>query len=69
MNEEQIESFVENIDIHYFKHNLKPEQFIDILNKVCTISDNLGIPVHGMPEYTRQEEERLKEIKQDINDL
>jgi hypothetical protein len=22
-----------------------------------------------MPEYTRQEEERLKEIKQDINDL
>jgi len=48
---------------------LKPEQFIDILNKVCTISDNLGIPVHEMPEYTRQEEERLKEIKQDINDL
>ena len=69
MNEEQIESFVENIDIHCFKHGLKPEQFIDILNKVCTISDNLGIPVHEMPEYTRQEEERLKEIKQDINDL
>jgi hypothetical protein len=69
LNEEQIESFVENIDIHCFKHDLKPEQFIDILNKVCTISDNLGIPVHEMPEYTRQEEERLKEIKQDINDL
>jgi len=57
LNEEQIESFVENIDI------------IDILNKVCSISDNLGIPVYEMPEYTRQEEERLKEIKQDINDL
>ena len=69
LNEEQVESFVENIDIHCFKHGLKPEQFIDILNKVCTISDNLGIPVHEMPEYTRQEEERLKEIKQDINDL
>ena len=26
LNEEQIESFVENIDIHCFKHGLKPEQ-------------------------------------------
>jgi len=25
LNEEQIESFVENIDIHCFKHGLKPE--------------------------------------------
>ena len=48
---------------------MKPEEFINTINKVCIISDNLGIPVDEMPEYMTQEEERLKEIRQDITDL
>jgi hypothetical protein len=69
LNQEQIESFVENMDIHCFKSDLKAEEFISIINKICIISDNLGIPVDDMPEYMSQEEERLKEIRQDITDL
>ncbi len=57
------------MDIHCFKLDLKPEEFISIINKVCTISDNLGIPVDEMPEHVTQEEERLKEIRQHITDL
>jgi hypothetical protein len=51
LSEEQIESFVENIDIHCFKRDLKPEEFINIINKECTISDNLGIQVDGENFY------------------
>jgi hypothetical protein len=69
LNQEQIESFVENMDVHCFQHDLKSEEFISIINKICIISDNLGIPVDDMPEYMTQEEERLKEIRQDITDL
>jgi hypothetical protein len=69
LNKEQIESFVENMDVHCFQHDLKSEEFVNTINKVCTISDNLGIPVDEMPEYIRQEEERLKEIRQEITDL
>jgi hypothetical protein len=58
----------ETVLFHFYIH-LKPEEFINTINKICTISDNLGIPVDEMPEYMTQEEERLKGIKQDITDL
>ena len=45
LNEEQIESVIENMDVHCFKRDLKPEEFINTINKVRIISDNLGIPV------------------------
>jgi hypothetical protein len=69
LNEEQIESFMENVDVYCFYHDLKPEEFINTINKVSVLSDNLGIPIDEIPEYIRQQEERLKEIRQDITDL
>ena len=69
LSEEQIESVIENMDVHCFKRDLKPEEFINTINKVCIISDNLGIPVDGMPEYMAQEQEKLNKIRQEIIDL
>ena len=60
LNQEQIESFVENMDIHCFKSDLKAEEFISIINKICIISDNLGIPVDDMPEYLPYDPRRRK---------
>ena len=48
---------------------MKPEGFINTINKVSVLSDNLGIPIDEIAEYIRQEEERLKEIRQEITDL
>ena len=48
---------------------MKPEEFINTINKVSVLSDNLGVPIDEIAEYIRQEEERLKEIRQEINDL
>jgi hypothetical protein len=69
LNEEQIESLIEYVDVYCFCHDLKPEEFINTINKVSVLSDNLGIPVHEIAEYIRQEEGRLKEIRQEIIDL
>jgi hypothetical protein len=66
LNEEQIESFVENMYVECFKRDLKSEEFIDIINKICIISEQLGIPVGEMPEYMIQEQERLKEVREEI---
>jgi DNA-binding transcriptional MerR regulator len=57
------------MDVHCFQRDLKSIEFVNTINKICNISDNLGIPVDEIPEYIRQEEERLKEIKQNITDL
>jgi wobble nucleotide-excising tRNase len=69
LNEERIESFVENMDVHCFKRDLKPEEFVNTINKVSVLSDNLEISVDELPEYVNQEQERLKEIRQEIIDL
>ena len=69
LNEEQIESLIENMDVHCFRRGVKPEEYINTINKVSVLSDNLGIPIDEIPEYIRQQEERLKEIRQEITDL
>ncbi len=69
LSEEQIESFMENVDVHCFRCGLKPEEFINTVNKISVLSDNLGIPIDEIPEYIIQEEERLKGIRQEITNL
>ena len=51
-----------------FYFNPRKKEEIPI-NKVSVLSHNLGIPIDEIPEYIRQEEERLKEIRQEITDL
>jgi hypothetical protein len=36
LNEDQIESFIENINVHCFKRGLKAEEFVDTINKIVT---------------------------------
>lgn len=67
-NEEQIESFVDNIDIHCFKHGLKPKEFIDTIDNISSLSSSLAIPVPvpKLAENINQQQNRLDEIKQEI---
>ena len=66
LNEEQIESFVENIDIHCFKHGLKPKEFIDTIDNISFLSSSLAIPVHKLAENITQQQNKLDKIKQEI---
>jgi hypothetical protein len=69
LSEEQIESLIENMDVHCFRRGVKPEEFVNTINKISLLSDNLGIPVGEMPEYMIQEQERLKEVREEIINL
>jgi hypothetical protein len=69
LNEEQIESFIEDVDVHCFRSGLKPEEFVNTISKVSVLSDSLAISVDGLSEYMIQEQEKLKEIRQEITDL
>ena len=69
LNEEQIESFIEDVDVHCFRSGLKPEEFVNTISKVSVLSDSLAISVDGLSEYMIQEQEKLKEIRQEIIDL
>ncbi|HEY6885069.1 MAG TPA: hypothetical protein VI278_13630 [Nitrososphaeraceae archaeon] len=67
LNEGQIESFIENIDIHCFKQDLKPKEFINTIDNISFLSSTLAIPVHRLPQYITQGHKRLEEIKQEID--
>jgi hypothetical protein len=69
LSEEQIESLIEDVDVHCFRSGLKPEEFVNTISKVSVLSDNLAISVNGLSEYMIQEQEKLNKIRQEIIDL
>jgi transcriptional regulator with XRE-family HTH domain len=63
LNEDQIESFIENIIIYCFKRGLTAEKFLNIVNKVCALSDNLEMSVDQLPNHIMQQQLELEQVK------
>jgi hypothetical protein len=51
LNDDHIEFFIENINIHCFKRGLKAEDFVNIIDKTVALSQNFGMPVDQMANY------------------
>jgi hypothetical protein len=69
LNEDQIESFIENIIIYCFKRGLTAEKFLNIVNKVSALSKNLGMPVDQLPNYIMQQQLELEQVKGETEDV
>jgi hypothetical protein len=65
---DQIESFIENINIHCFKHGLAAEEFINIINNVSALSKNLGMPVQQLHRYILQKKLELEKVESKTKD-
>jgi hypothetical protein len=46
INEDQIETLIENVNIHCFKRGLSAEEFVNTINKVSALSENIGMPLY-----------------------
>jgi hypothetical protein len=68
LNEDQVETLIENINIHCFKHGLTAEEFLNIVNKVCGLSDNLEMPLDQVPNHIIQEQLELVKVEEEIED-
>jgi 5'(3')-deoxyribonucleotidase len=66
LSEEQIESFIENIDTHCFRHNIRFAEFVDTINELSALSDSFGIQLNQLPKHIQEEEIRLKALKEQI---
>ena len=69
LNEEQIESFIEKLEIHCFKRSLDVGEFINLIFKISNISNNLNVPIDNLPEYISQKKEELCQIIGKVADL
>ena len=69
LNEEQIESLIEKIQVHCFKRGLDVGEFINLIFKISNISNNLDVSIDGLPEYVSQKKEELYGIIGKVADL
>ncbi len=69
LNEDQIESLIENSNIHCFKRGLTGEEFINTINKIVVLSQKLRMPVDELPNHIIQLELELEQVEREIEDV
>ena len=68
VNEMKIDSLIETIDVHCFRRGIAAEQFVDIIQNISSISDNLGIPLDQLPQHVTREKEELESHKKALKE-
>ena len=68
LNEDQLETLIENINIHCFKHGLTGEEFLDIVNNVCSLLDNLEMQLDELPNHIMRQELELEKVERETKD-
>ena len=69
LNEDQIDSLIENINTHCYKRGLTAEEFVNTVNKVSALSENIGMPVDQLPNYITQQELELVKLREETEDV
>jgi transcriptional regulator with XRE-family HTH domain len=68
LNEDQIESLIENINTYCFKLGLTFEEFINIIDRISTLSKKLGMSVEQLPNHITQGKFELEKVKRETED-
>ena len=68
LSEDQVESLIENINIHCFKRGLRAKEFVNIVSKSVALSQKLGMPVDQLPDYILEQQLELQKLKGETED-
>jgi hypothetical protein len=68
LNETQIESLIENVDIHCFKQGLPLQEFLNIVDNVSSLSNKIEIPIIKFPEYLVQLQREIKRLREETEE-
>jgi transcriptional regulator with XRE-family HTH domain len=68
LNEDQIDSLIDNANIHCFKRGLTGEEYFNIVDKVCALTDNLEMPLDELPNHIMQQELELEKVERETKD-
>jgi hypothetical protein len=60
LDERQIDSLIEAIDVHCCSRGVTIDEFVDRIQNVSSLSDDLGIPLDQLPQYVAREKEELE---------
>src|SRR5215208_774493 len=68
LNEDQVEAFIEKIIIYCFKHDLTGDEFLNIVNKLCALSDKFRMPLDDLLIYITQQELELEKVERETEE-
>ena len=66
IDEEQLESFLVNVQEHCFKKNKETNDFIKSVNDACSISNRMQVTVEELPYKLQQMVNELNLLEKDI---
>ena len=66
IDEEQLESFLVNVQEHCFKKNKETNDFIKSVNDACSMSNRLQVTVEELPHKLQQMVNELNLLEKDI---
>jgi len=69
LKEEQIESFLENIETHCFRLGKKEEEFIESIDKISVYSKSCGIPLDRLLVHIMQLQRQLTQLKRETENI
>jgi transcriptional regulator with XRE-family HTH domain len=68
LSEDQVESLIEISNIHCFKRGLSAEEFVNIIDRISTLSKKLGMSVEQLPNHITQGKLELEKVKRETED-
>jgi len=69
LGEEQIEAFIVNLNMHYFKRGVKEQEFLGMIDYVISLSNKLGIPVDQLSSYITLKKKESDELNKEVENI
>jgi hypothetical protein len=68
LDEEQIESFIDIIELHCFQRGIIPANFVTLIESICNSSKILGVRIDEIPIYIREKQKELQKLSDEIKE-
>jgi hypothetical protein len=68
VSEDKIDSLIDNANTHCFKRGLTADEYFNNVDKVCALSENLGMPVDELPSYIIRQQLELEKVEKETED-
>lgn len=69
LDQDKAETFLENLSVHCFKSGLKEHKFIDLVNYIGSLLDNLEMRLEEIPSYISKKNEELSRKRKQVEDV
>jgi hypothetical protein len=69
LDEMKIDSLIDTIDVHCFRRSITVEEFVDRIQNISSLSEDLGIPLDQLPQHIARQKEEFENQIREVEDI